>query len=341
MLENLNINDELFNNSISSVEIIEIPIDKIIVDEENQRKDVNQNALIELANSIKAIGLINPITVAKYDDKFKLVAGFRRLSACRLLNYEHIQAKIIADSATLNILVHLDENNKRERFTELQEAEYFASIIHKLQLTYEQLAKVIDKTPAFISQRLSILKWNDKLRQALINEELSYSVCRELNRVKDKEQLENFIYHAVTSGVNWKTVKKWVDEYVEVQEQYEQATQPPLIEQEATATADAEPTPFLPHIQEKIQYININKPLGYIEAEAEAAAFQAGDEAGLDVPKMSICDECDEVLPAETIQYYKICDDCIQNYRYAVYFMQKAEQMNIAEQVHQAIEAEQ
>lgn len=270
-----------------------------------------------------------------------MVAGFRRLSACRLLNYEQIQAKIIADSATLNILVHLDENNKRERFTELQEAEFFASIIHRLQLTYEQLAKVIDKTPAFISQRLSILKWNDKLRQALINEELSYSVCRELNRVKDNAQLENFIYHAVTSGVNWKTVKKWVDEYVEVQEEFEKATQPPLIEQEATATADTEPTPFLPHIQEKIDFIEELTASRHGEPMNDGEPFQAGDEAGLDVPKMSICDECDEVLPAETIQYYKICDDCIQNYRYAVYFMQKAEQMNIAEQVHQAIEAEQ
>lgn len=341
MLENLNINDELFNNSISSIEIIEIPIDKIIVDEESQRKDVNQNALIELAESIKAIGLINPITVAKYDDKYKLVAGFRRLSACRLLNYEQIQAKIIADSATLNILVHLDENNKRERFTELQEAEYFASIIHKLQLTYEQLAKVIDKTPAFISQRLSILKWNEKLRTALINEDLSYSVCRELNRVKDKEQLENFIYHAVTSGVNWKTVKKWVDEYVEVQEQYEQATQPPLIEQEATATADAEPTPFLPHIQDKIDFIEELTASRLGEPMSDDQPFEAGDEINLDVPQMSICDECDEVLPAEVMQYYKICNDCIQNLRYAVYFMQKSEQMNVAEQVHKAIEAEQ
>lgn len=341
MLENLNINDELFNNSVSSIEIIEIPVDKIIVDEENQRKDTNQNALIELAESIKAIGLINPITVARLDEQYKLVAGFRRLSACRMLKYEHIQAKVIADSVTLNILVHLDENNKRERFTELQEAQYLASIIHKLQLTYEQLGKVIDKTPAYISQRLSILKWNDKLRNALINEELSYSVCRELNRVKDKEQLENFIYHAVTSGVNWKTVKKWVDEYVEVQEQYEQATQPQIIEQEATATADAEPTPFLPHIQEKINFIQEATATADAESMSDDQPFEAGDESDLDVPQMSICDECDEILPAETIQYYKICDDCIQNYRYAVYFMQKAEQMNLAEPIHKAIEAEQ
>ena len=131
-----------------------------------------------------------------------------------------------------------------------------------------------------------------------------------------------------------------MDEYVEVQEQYEQATQPQIIEQEATATADAEPTPFLPHIQDKIDFIQEATASRHGESMNDAEPFEAGDEIGLDVPQMSICDECDEVLPSEAVQYYKICDDCIQNYRYAVYFMQKAEQMNLAEPIHKAIEAE-
>ena len=216
-------NEELFNNNKTSLEVKEIPISAIIIDEESKRNEINTDTLQELIQSINLIGLINPITVIKDLDKYRLVAGYRRLIAHNALAKETIHAKVIENSDALQILVHLDENAKRERFSEIEEAIYYAKVIERLQITAEQLAKMINRTPAYISQRLSILRWTEQLRKALADGHLTYSACRELARVKDLDQQNRFLQYAIDGTASWSTIQRWVNDYFVVQKASEEA----------------------------------------------------------------------------------------------------------------------
>jgi ParB/RepB/Spo0J family partition protein len=293
-----------------------------------------------LVQSIKAVGLINPITVAKQGEDYKLIAGFRRLTAHKHLGRERIEAKIINDSEFLGVIVHLDENLKRERFTEIQEAEYLASILHRLQITYEQLGKVINKTPAFISQRISILKWNEKLRETLKNEELSYSVCRELNRVKDNEQLERFLYHATTSGVNWKTVKRWVDDYIDLSRAEKEQLVMPTAEEADGNEAEEMATPFIERWQQRADERTATATATLTDGDADGLFFPPAEEAGLDAPQMVKCDVCEEFYAGHNVNEMVICVTCIEDLEYRVKVAEYAEKLGLINQINEAIQAE-
>lgn len=223
-------NNSLFisENLIKIVETKEIPLNLIAVREEQKRKDVSREKMIQLAESIETIGLIHPITVVKEDDNYRLVAGFRRFTACQMLEKQTIYARIAEADEQLEILIHLEENAKREKYNELEEAQYFADVLQRTQMTQEQLAKLIGKTPAYVSQRLAMFRWHPQVKEALIAEELTYSACRELMRVDDEKQMLHYLHHARLQGANWTNIKAWVDDYFAIQKQYAEIQQSAL-----------------------------------------------------------------------------------------------------------------
>ena len=223
-------NNSLFlsENLIKIVETKEIEIDKIIIRDEQKRKDVSREKMIQLAESIETIGLIHPITVVKEGDNYRLVAGYRRFTACQMLENTTIYARIAEPDEQLEILIHLEENAKREKYNELEEAQYFADILQRTQMTQDQLAKLIGKTPAYVSQRLAMFRWHPAVKEALIAEELTYSACRELMRVDDEKQMLHYLHHARLQGANWTNIKMWVDDYFAIQKQYAEIQQEAL-----------------------------------------------------------------------------------------------------------------
>lgn len=167
-----------------------IAIADIEVNPNQPRIYFNDQSLKELAESIQEHGLIQPITVRKLQNKYQLIAGERRYRAHLLLKRENILANIIEsddlDSANLAII----ENIQREDLNPIEEAQAYQKLLQLNNMTQEQLAKKLNKTQAFIANKLRLLKADKKVIEALVNGDISQRHARALLGLDNTTQQE-------------------------------------------------------------------------------------------------------------------------------------------------------
>src|SRR5574344_2330562 len=135
--ENLDIDsfEKKVYETVTNEEIIEIPLDELRANPYQPRKSFNQEALEELANSIKEHGVFQPIIVNKSIKGYDIVAGERRKKACELIGKETIPAIVKEFSDNEMMEIALLENIQRENLTSIEEAEAYAGIIKALNIT--------------------------------------------------------------------------------------------------------------------------------------------------------------------------------------------------------------
>jgi len=333
-------NNSLFisENLLNIIETKEIEMKLIQVRDEQKRKDINKENLILLAESIETIGLIHPITVVKEDGYYRLVAGFRRFNACMMLEKPTIYARIVKEDEQLEILIHLEENAKREKYNEYEEAQYFADVIQRTQMTQEQLAKLIGKTPAYISQRLAMFRWHPLIKEALIAEQLSYSACRELMRVDNEPQLVHFVNQAIEQGANWSTIKRWVDDYADVQKYYEAMKQPAM----PIAAEPADPaqniTPLIGETAKKAEYILENMTDGEKSPQNSDNIENTEDDERFSEDGFFKCEVCGNFYEAGSITHLLICDDCSDQVNLALQLVNDLYQAELMDEVLKKLE---
>ena len=134
-----------------------IPIEKIIRDPDQPRKQFNEDKIKELAISIKKHGLIQPIILRKYsEEEYRIVAGERRWRASQIAGL-NIMPSIILPSDLDKNEVSLIENIQREDLTIIEEANAYINLIEKNQYSHEQLASIVGKSRSHITNILRIL----------------------------------------------------------------------------------------------------------------------------------------------------------------------------------------
>jgi ParB family chromosome partitioning protein len=186
-----------------------IPLEKIAGPTIDMRSENARGRIEDLRDSIALVGLINPILVKKTDDGYEVVAGHRRLRACSELRWQKIPAIVFPRDGMNAELAKLAENQVRESVSPVEEAEFLQAIASAYKLNGQQLAKRINRTASYVSERLALLKAPEALRAAVTSGELSFSSARELSRIRDQQTREVYIDHAIRSGVNDTTAKQW------------------------------------------------------------------------------------------------------------------------------------
>lgn len=181
-----------------------------------------QNQLIrELVLSIKECGLIQPITVRPINSGFEVVAGNRRLRACKILRWKKIPCiiRILSDKVAFEI--QLVENIQRERLDPIEEAESFKKYI----LDYgwggvSHLAKIISKSEQYVSSRIQMLRLPKEIIVEISQRNLSLSHAMELVNLDEKDQ--KMMKDAIISeGLTVRDVR-----YMTVSKKYRQAQEP-------------------------------------------------------------------------------------------------------------------
>lgn len=190
-------------------EITNIEMNKIIEPALSLRNISEEQKIDELAKSIKQFDLIHPITVVQRNDKFEIVAGYRRFKACNKLNYETIPAIIVEEIEEKIIGLRFTENIARKDNTPVEEAEYIAKYIQLTNKSQKELAAVLNVSEAYISERLAIINYNDELKEALQKGKITFSVARELNKIKNQEVMLNYLYYAINNGCTPETARAW------------------------------------------------------------------------------------------------------------------------------------
>ena len=155
-----------------------IPINEINLSKFQTRKKFDEKKLKELSESIEKNGLIQPIIVRKGKKKFELVAGERRLKACKLVCIDEIPA-IVSDFDDRKAFESgLIENLQREDLSPIEEANGYKRLMDEFNYTQEQLAKVVSKSRSHIANLLRIINLPEEVKKFILNGSISLGHAR-------------------------------------------------------------------------------------------------------------------------------------------------------------------
>ena len=168
--------------------ITTIPIDSIEANPFQPRKEFDQNALEELAQSIRQQGVITPITVRQMPDgKYQLIAGERRLRASQIAGLKELPVYIRIATDTQMMEMALVENIQRENLNAMEIAFSYNALIEECQLTHEQLSEKVGKNRSTITNYLRLLNLPSETQIALSSDQISMAHARCLVNVEDTQ----------------------------------------------------------------------------------------------------------------------------------------------------------
>ena len=189
-----------------------IPVKNILPNPHQPRQEFDKAALQDLAISIMEYGLMQPITVRQVGPfDYELIAGERRLTACRNLGMAYIPAIVMTASATDSAVLALVENIQRENLSYIEEAEAFSNLITEHGLTQEELADKLGKSQSTIANKIRILKLSPKVRQILIAHNLTERHARALLRLPEEKQRLRAANLIAERGLNVAKTEELVD----------------------------------------------------------------------------------------------------------------------------------
>lgn len=168
--------------------IVELKITDIEPNKEQPRKNFNQEKLQALAESIREHGVVQPIIVKKQDKVYTIIAGERRWRAAKMAGLKTIPSIIKDLSSKETMEIALIENLQREDLNPIEEAEAFQKLMEEHGMTQEELSKLVGKSRAAIANSVRLLTLPEKIKDMLINEQLTPGHARALITIEDTEK---------------------------------------------------------------------------------------------------------------------------------------------------------
>ncbi|MEO0143419.1 MAG: ParB/RepB/Spo0J family partition protein [candidate division WOR-3 bacterium] len=175
------------------------------------RRKFSEKELKELAESIKANGLLQPIIVRQIsEDRYQIVAGERRWRACRIAGLTKIPAivKDLEDSEMLQLA--LIENLQREDLNPVEEALAYKQLIEKFGFTQSEIAQIVGKDRATITNTLRLLNLSEKVLEMLRDGKITEGHARVLLRISDFNEQEEWARRIVEEGISVRQLEKLI-----------------------------------------------------------------------------------------------------------------------------------
>lgn len=152
------------------------------------RNNFNEDALLELADSIKQFGVIQPLVVQKKDKYYKIIAGERRWRAAKIAGIKEVPV-IIKDYSDEEVMeIALIENIQREDLNPIEEAQAYRRLLQEYNLKQDEIAEKVSKSRTAITNSMRLLKLADDVQQMVIDEMITSGHARALLAIEDKEQ---------------------------------------------------------------------------------------------------------------------------------------------------------
>ena len=194
-------------DSASVDDIKEINLSEIRSNPYQPRKTFNQEALQELAESIKAYGVFQPIIVKKSIKGYDLVAGERRVKASKLAGMETIPAIVKDFSDEMMREIALLENLQRENLTAIELAWAYKGIIDSLHITQDELANKIGKSRSSVTNTLGLLRLPNSVQNMILDGKLSMGHARELSKLEDNDKIVEYAKNIVNNDLSVRDVE--------------------------------------------------------------------------------------------------------------------------------------
>ncbi len=213
--------EELFNNepmdyekieekiveTANNEEIVEIPLSELRSNPYQPRKNFDDNALQELANSIKEHGVFQPIIAKKSIKGYEIIAGERRVKASILAGKTTIPA-IIRDFSDQDMMeIALLENLQRENLNALEEAMAYKKLLDELHLTQESLAERLGKSRSHITNILGLLTLPEEVKDMIMDGKISMSHARVLSKIDNNEKIKELADKIIVDGLSVREIE--------------------------------------------------------------------------------------------------------------------------------------
>ena len=189
-------------------EIVMVKLDELRANPYQPRKVFDQNALQELADSIKEHGVFQPIIVKKSIKGYEIIAGERRVKASRLAGLTEIPAIIRDFNDTQMMEIALLENLQRENLNAIEEATAYKKLQDTLNLTQEELAKRLGKSRSHITNMLGLLSLPESIKEEIVKNNVSMGHARVLSKLEDKNQQEELLQKIIKEGISVRTLEE-------------------------------------------------------------------------------------------------------------------------------------
>ncbi len=187
-------------------------IDITLIDdpETPTRETMDEVQLAELAENIRELGVIEPLVVERNGDRFRLIAGHRRLIAAGIAQLRTLPCIVRERGEIDPLAVQVAENYFREDVNPAEEAAFLAELLEaRCDGSIETLAAIIHHTVSYCDDRLALLRGDAHVFEALKTKQINLAVARELNRVQDDGRRIVYLDAAIRGGATAVVVRRW------------------------------------------------------------------------------------------------------------------------------------
>ena len=169
-------------------EEVMVKISEVEPNRNQPRKNFDEDALLELSESIKQFGIIQPLVVQKRKDYYEIIAGERRWRAAKMAGLKEVPV-IIKDYTDQEIVeISLIENIQREDLNPIEEAQAFKRLLTEFHLKQDEVAEKVSKSRTAVTNSMRLLKLDERVQQMVIDDMLSTGHAHALLATDDKEQ---------------------------------------------------------------------------------------------------------------------------------------------------------
>jgi ParB family chromosome partitioning protein len=196
------------NNGVMSVDI-----EKVIRSPYQPRRNFSQESLQELAESIKAKGLIQPIVVRKKNDSYELIAGERRWRACQLIGLHQIPVVIRQVDDETALVMAIVENIQREDLNPIEESRGLQRLIDEFAMTQQQVADVIGRSRSAVTNLLRLLSLEPKVQTMVEEGKIEMGHARALLSLDNPQQIE-LANRIIFKNASVRETEQWVRDII-------------------------------------------------------------------------------------------------------------------------------
>lgn len=204
-----------------AADAIMMNITKVEPNREQPRKKFDEDALLELAESIKQYGVLQPLLVQEREDYYEIVAGERRWRAAKIAGIKEIPVIIKKLTRQEIMEISLIENIQREDLNPIEEALAFKRLLTEFNLKQDEVAERVSKSRTAVTNAMRLLKLNEKVQQMVIDDMIQTGHARALLGIEDLEKQYNMAQKVFDEKLSVRETEKLVKKVQKEKEEVE------------------------------------------------------------------------------------------------------------------------
>ena len=204
--------------------VLTVKISKVEPNRSQPRKQFDEDALLELSESVKQYGILQPLLVSNKKDYYEIIAGERRWRAAKLAGLKEVPVIVKEFSAQELVEISLIENIQREDLNPVEEAMAYKRLMDEFHLKQDEIADRVGKSRTAVTNSMRLLKLSAKVQQMLIDEMITAGHARAILAISDKEKQETVAMRVFDEKLSVRETESLVKRILNPQKEKKQKT---------------------------------------------------------------------------------------------------------------------